>query len=140
LANPGFEKDESGWATTPDVVWTTVDADGCPFSGSMRSPSNEGTPAQTPTIKPGVTYNFGASFSAYQSNAFYLCEVYIGTGDPAITAGANVTGTIASPGHWETKMVTVTAPADAIGGAIVDCEITGAFVDKIFLTPTPGAY
>jgi hypothetical protein len=140
LANPGFETDESGWTTTPDVVWTTVDADGCPFSGSMRSPANEGAPAQTAQIKPGVTYNFGATFSGYESNAFYLCEVYIGTGNASVTASASVTGTIANPGHWETKTVTVSAPAEATGSAIVDCEISGAFVDKIFLTPAPGTY
>lgn len=137
LKNPGFDTDGSGWSLVEVAVWTTVDAEGCPYSGSVRSPSNSGVPAQVVLVKPGVTYNLGASFSGYEANATYLCEVFVQS--PSSSSYAAVSGTLPTPGVWETKTTTVIAPTDATGASI-DCEIAGAFVDKMFLTPAPGTY
>jgi hypothetical protein len=92
---------------------------------------------QTTKIESGVTYNFGASFSAVEPGTGFRCDLAVFS--PASTAYASIFGTLATARQWETYATSITTASDATGAEIV-CEISGSSVDKIFLTPAPGLY
>jgi hypothetical protein len=137
--NPGFDKDAAGWTVADQAVWTSIDAEDCPFSGSVRSSVNEGYPQQSVSVQGGVTYNFGASFNAFEVGATFRCDLTVSTQSASATASTSIGGTLATPGKWENYSTSIAIAIDAVDAQVI-CEISGAFVDKAFLTPEPGLY
>jgi hypothetical protein len=137
LANPGFDKDLSGWVTA-NASWVSADSDNCPFSGALKSPSNSGEPTQMIPIKEGVTYNVGGRFSAYEGGATYRCDVNLFSTSSYLTS-VSVFGSLGAVGTWVADSATFTAPADSTS-AQLQCEIYTAYVDQLFLTVAPGKY
>ncbi len=129
--NAGFDKDLSSWDTGSSDTWTSADAEGCPFSGSMACSLNDGEPNKIVSVRPNTTYNFGAVFSSDTAGTSYLCEVY-GT-------SASISGTIAVAGSWVSDSGSFTTSADTVTVQL-DCELMGAKVDQIYLTPAPGRF
>jgi hypothetical protein len=135
FANAGFDTNIDGWTFGSDseiVSWTSADAENCPFSGSILSRGNSGSPGRFVTLTVGTQYHFGAKFSPTVAGAAYLCYFIATGGDASISGNLNIIG------QWTSDETTFMAMATEV--VQVECEVMDVLVDQMYLTPVPGRF
>jgi hypothetical protein len=144
LKNAGFDIDASGWDVT-QAKWTSVDAEGCPFSGSLSIPDNQSLLnglAQCVPVAGNRTYRFGALFKGTVSS-FSCSAVFRDASDCVagnIVATLDLPGTPAlSPDVW-TEVSASGTVSDQAKSAYVLCYAFGLLVDHMYLSPAPLTY
>lgn len=154
LTNPDFDTSVSGWTPgNSEQVWSPVDADGDPSSGSAR-----GLIAQEPgsfagitfrqcvRVDAGQTYDIGASAMVPEgqsrTGSARVIAFFYGNADcnPAGVLDTTTLGTVDEPGSWTELEETLRAPAGSGSAALMfsifKVESGGELVahfDKAFL-------
>lgn len=144
LKNAGFDIDASAWDVTQGK-WTSIDAEGCPFSGALSIPDNQSLLnglAQCVPVTGNRTYSFGALFKGTVS-AFSCSVVFRDAADCVsgnIVATLDLPGTPAlSPDVW-TEVSASGTVNDQAKSAYVLCYAFGLLVDHMYLSPAPLTY
>lgn len=138
FTNAGFDSDLSDWGNTTGVQWSSQDADGCPYSGSVQSLFGSGNPRRCVSITPGAFYSIGGMFRNTDGN-LWTCEW-------DTFAAANCTGTAGPNGMfsgsntaWQISIASFQAPAGSQASVFFSCDSNGnTFMDKMFLTTGSG--
>jgi hypothetical protein len=147
FANPGFDSSVTLWdpikafsTGSTGVQWSSDDADGCPFSGSIQEISSGlGNPSQCVAVTAGANYTLGLSIRSLDGSGG-ACQIYF-------WSGINCTGTMTfgmALGAGETTWTFHSTPPFSVPIGNVSLSIvceanTNTFFDKLFLSTT-GAY
>jgi hypothetical protein len=168
LKNPGFDSNLTSWTISPqfsNVVRSTRDVNGCPYSGSVTITSGTDSTtnpsiSQCVAISNAVTYDFGAAIAdGDTTTGTLLC--YSAQCDLRWWSGSGCTGNDVSPASppevtWHnydwlqtaySNTGPLTPPVDAVSASVtcytgtpvagLTCQAT---FDQIYLTPSPGIY
>jgi hypothetical protein len=149
FTNGGFDSDLSDWmfqdtGPTPYYSWSTQDAEGCPFSGSLLMSMPNGSMSRCVTVQPGIAYNFGGWFKS--GSGAWQCNLQL-IGASNCQQSDSVSEYSLRPSlttqDWERIAVTTAAMADNASpffSAMISCEANSTYMDQLFLNAVPGSF
>jgi len=146
LTNPGFDGAVSGWTMVGGAAYqATVDADGCPDSGSVWLSSVGHEVKQCRPASPSTLYSFGFRFKGTgpgeTPTAFCAMIFYAGTGCTTPSATSNITYVTPGGTNWVQGAASATSPPDT-GSVIVDCvgQYGFGYYDQLYLSSTNATF
>ena len=125
-------------SSTTVKTWASVDAEGCPKSGSLLVNGGEDAVEQCVPASANIAYNIGFKYKQAAADSFRCIYTFYddsscsqdSVGD-STNAGSTSTGT-----SWISYATTVLAPAGALGLDIV-CGSSGtANLDEFYINPS----
>jgi len=139
-ASAGFDTtDLTGWGQTSSFQWSSDDADGCPYSGSIRILAASGNPRRCLTVTPGAFYEIGGTFKNTDGTlwgcSFFTfsspnCPVSEPTGASGTFSGTNT--------NWVFQSMIFQVPVGNVSLIFYCDSNSNSLVDKLFLSMNGG--
>lgn len=133
----GFDDtDLSSWGPPGTMQWSSQDADGCPYSGSVQILSASGYPRRCVAVTAGASYSLGGYFKNADGSP-WACYFFTFAGPNcplAETPGlsGSFTGTNTA---WAFQSAFFQAPAGNVSLIFYCDSSVNTFVDKLFISP-----
>jgi hypothetical protein len=128
----------SSWGPT-GIQWSSQDADGCPYSGSIQTLAANGYPRRCVSVTPGAFYRLGGAFKNADGNGWNCSFFTFASPNCPLTSPAGATGVFSGTNtDWMFQSAFFQVPSDNVS-LIFYCDSSpNTFVDKLFLATSGG--